>query len=273
MKKISVVNLEWDIGVSDALALFGRPISESDEVGLLKSGLKSAAIQASGCLGWIWKQWLSGASKDVIYSQVSPFVERSLDLRARCKYSYYMLPQHDLLLLNCAILAMPESQLKYVVAMMADSSGDKGETPADNGELYAAAWCGTLKWWILGDLAKALQESEKIWPAFRDQFFSLRAAANPLVGPWLKRDWSSFMKRQNKDFDQLWARARKSNWIVRSETESEVVVTTNRLLIERDWCWSHCGLALLAYRFEGVPVATDPFWFPPHALECVDRIA
>ena len=40
-----------------------------------------------------------------------------------------------------------------------------------------------------------------------------------------------------------------------------------RYNVQQLWCWAHCGLALLAYR-AGAEVATDPFWFPSHALQC-----
>ena len=270
MRTISTVNLEWDIQISEALALFGRPIDRGDEISLLKSGLRDSQMRATGCLGWIWKQWLAAASGKAISAKVEPFVDRCLELRTRCK-CYDWLPQHDLLVLVCAILASGESQIKIVVETVADTFGDKGEKPVNNGELYAAAWCGMLKHWIQGDLEKAAEQSNLIWDAYRDQI--LCASTKPLVVPWLKRDWSAFLKAQQKDFDKLWNRARKNNWTVRSETEQEIVVTTNKLQIERDWCWAHAGTAMLAYRQFGVEVATDPFWFPPHALRSVGRIS
>jgi hypothetical protein len=268
MKTISVVNLDWDISTSEAMAQFGGRIDRIHEISLLKDGLRDPQIRATGCLGWIWKQWLTAAPKDFIAARVEPFIERCLELRARCK-CYDWLPQHDLLVLVCAILASSESQLKTVVETIADTSGDKGEKPVNNGELYAAAWCGMMKHWILGDLEKAGEQSSLIWGAYRDQIIC--AATKPLVTPWLKRDWNAFLKAQQKDFEKLWGRARKNHWTVRSENEREIVVTTNKLLIEHDWCWAHCGMAMLAYRQFGVEVATDGFWFPPHALKCVSR--
>lgn len=88
-----------------------------------------------------------------------------------------------------------------------------------------------------------------------------------LATPWLKRDWSAFLKAQRKDFERLWSSGRK-NGTVRKETRTEMVVTVRMYPVEQVWCWAHCGMALLAHR-EGVEVATDPFWFPPHALKCV----
>jgi hypothetical protein len=131
------------------------------------------------------------------------------------------------------------------------------------GELYTAAWSGMMKYWILGDQAKALQQADIIWGAYRDK--SLFAAPKPLVQPWLKRDWKAFVKCQQKEFEKLWNRARKDCWTVRSETSTEVVVTTERYQIGHQWCWAHCGMALLAHR-QGAEVVTDPFWFPPAAL-------
>jgi hypothetical protein len=252
------------------LAELGRPCDESrDKLGLLGDDLKYAAAYAEFCLGWIWRQWLLGAAKGTITKQVVPFIERGLELRKR-SFGYYMLPQHDLLLLHCAIFASDDRQLERVVDAIADASGDKGEKPLNDGELYAAAWCGMMKYWILGDEEKAMEQSNLIWGAYRDQQFF--AAPKPLVTPWLKKDWKALVNRQQKDFDKLWKRARKDGWTVRSESSTEIVVRTNGYQIGHMWCWAHCGMALLANR-QGAKVATDPLWFPSHALSDANRHA
>jgi hypothetical protein len=76
-----------------------------------------------------------------------------------------------------------------------------------------------LKYWILGNLKKAFQESAIIWRAYR--YDIARTAPKPLVVKWLEGDWKRFSKLQQKDFKALWARARK-NRIVVSESDSEV---------------------------------------------------
>lgn len=265
--KLTVRNLEWDIGTSESLALFDKPIERDDEIGLLKSGLRDAQFRATGCLGWIWRKWLAAASPDEITARVEPFINRSLELRDRCQ-SYEWLPQHDLLLLVCAILASTPPQLRCVVDKVANSSGDKGEKPMDTGELYAAAWCGMVKHWILRDAERASEEFNLIWGARRDRF--IRAAQKPLAAPWLHQDWSAFVRAQRKDFARWWERARKWGAIC-SENKGEVVVTTTELIIDSGWCWAHCALAVLGYG-EGADVVTDPLWLPPHALKCVQRL-
>jgi hypothetical protein len=185
-----------------------------------------------------------------------------LDLRERSP-GYDYLALHDFYLLHCAIFCASDLQLKTVAERVADASGDKGEKPLDNGELYAAAWCGMMKYWILGDQGKAVQQSEIIWGAYREK--GIFAAPKPLVTPWLKRDWKAFVKAQQKDFEKLWNRARKDHWTVKAENSTEIVVTTERYQIEHQWCWAHCGMALLAHR-QGAEVATDPFWFPRNAI-------
>lgn len=121
-----------------------------------------------------------------------------------------------------------------------------------------------LKYWILDDTEKVLRQSSIIWGAHRDK--GVLAAPKALVTPWIKRDWEAFIKAQKNDFEKLWQRARKDGWTVKGETATEVVVTTERYQIEHQWCWAHCGMAMLAHR-QGVTVATDAFWFPPSAIE------
>lgn len=83
------------------------------------------------------------------------------------------------------------------------------------------------------------------------------------------------MKQQEKDFKKQWERARRggpnrAKFIV-SKNKLETVVDLRLLgMVGNGWTWAHCGLALLAHR-QGAEVATDPLWFPPHALECVER--
>jgi hypothetical protein len=247
----------------EGFAQFDVAIQDSDLRFLLGSGLKDAAHRAASCMGWVWRQWLAGVPKRDLTGRGERFVERGLELRTRSS-SYHLLALHDLYLLHCAIFASGAAQLRRVAEQIADVSGDKGQKPLDDGELYAAAWCGMMKYWILGDDKKAAEQSALIWSAYREP--GIFAAPKPLVTPWLKRDWAAFAKQQQKDFDKLWTRARKDRWTVKAENSTEIVVTTERYQIEHMWCWAHCGIAMLAHR-EGVKVINDPFWFPAVALE------
>ncbi len=260
--KVIVEDLGDAVRNARAVAELGRPFSSSDPTG---DAFKHASVYAQSCMGWIWRQWLLGSLPETIRSQVEPFVERGLQIRTYCKSSFQR-SRHDLFLLHCAILASGEDQLRKVVEVVSDSSGERGERPADDGELYAAAWCGMIKNWFIGEDRKAATESDVVWSTFRDP--QVLAASKLLTTPWIKRDWKTFVERQKKDFERMWNQARKDSWTVRSEIGSEIVVRTNGCRIGYRWCWAHCGLALLAHR-QGVEVATDPFWFPPHALKCV----
>lgn len=262
--RVTVADVEDAARNAGLLAELGRPLDESDCVG---DAFKHASIYAQSCLGWIWRQWLLANSATTIRSQVEPLVERGLQIRDRCR-SVYQRYRHDLFLLHCAIFASPEEQLRRVVEAVSHSSGEGDHSPADDGELYAAAWCGLMKYWILGHDARAATECDVIWRAYRDP--QVLAAPKPLTAAWTKRNWRVFVERQTKDFEKMWNQARKDAWTVCSETSTEIVVRTDGCRIGYRWCWAHCAMALLAYR-QGVEVETDPLWFPPHALKCVDR--
>jgi hypothetical protein len=234
-----------------------------------QDGFSSPRRWAEGCLGWIWLQWLSQTPSEIIRKEVDFVLNRGMEMQEQCPNQSYR-GLHDLWLLNCAILAVDSDKLRQLAERVIDSSGDpkRGSPPKNNGELFAAAWSGMLKYWILGDLQKAVKESEVIWGAYR--YDIARVAPKPLVAKWLDSDWKGFVKLQQKDFNALWDWARK-NKIVVSENDNEKVIAFNLLPVPgRGWCWSHCGLAMLAHR-QGVEVATDPFWFPRHALQCVNR--
>lgn len=261
-RMLKVAALAESASKAEERAAFGRPLNDADLKYMLGSGLKEALYRAENCMGWVWRKWLAGASREEISQRVGPFVERGLEYRELCRcYDYVAL--HDLYLLHCAIFGGSESQVRQVAAVMGDASGDKGAVPRDDGELYAAAWSGMLKYWILGEEGKAVEQSEMIWGAYRER--GIFAAAKPLVTPWLKRDWPRFQKAQRKDFDKLWQRAKKDGWTVRAENSTQVIVTTEKYQIEHMWCWAHCGLGILGHR-AGAEVATDEFWFPENAI-------
>ncbi len=264
--KITVTDLEDSVRTAEIMARFGDPITEATARGLLKVGLRDAAVRAVGCVGWIWRQWLLVTPKEEISARVEPFVERSLQLRDMAS-TYVGVALHDLFLLHCAIFACTNEQLREVAERIADASGDKGQKPADDGELYAAAWSGMMKYWILGEQEKAVEQAEQIWDSYHDP--ANRAAAKTLVNPWLNRDWGGFNKRQQEDFAKRWKGAHKfSNF---SEDTNGISMSAKIRPFEQLWCWAHVGMALLAYRFHGAEVAIDPFWFPSHALKCVER--
>jgi hypothetical protein len=261
-RSVIVMRLRENIERDESMAGFGEPIDDGDLRFLASHGLQDAVHKASHCLGWIWRQWLAGASREIISEQVEPFVERGLILREKCR-TYAHLPLHDLLLLHCAIFGSDDAQLEQVTETIADATGDKGYKPQDNGELYAAAWSGMMKYWILGKKEKVIEQSNLIWRAQREP--GVFAAAKPLVIPWVNKDWARFIPAQQNDFAKLWNRARNDSWTVQSENSTEIVVTTQKYQIEQHWCWAHCGIATLAEK-QGVNVLTDPFWFPPNAL-------
>ena len=261
---LKVLGLSERIQLVESLARFGEPLTKVDFDFLAGNGLQDAEHRAANCLGWIWRHWLIGTPKDVLSRRVEPFVERGLEWRKRSQ-SYDYLPRHDLFLLHCAIFASSDSFLRAVAEQIADASGDKGAKPMDYGygELYEAAWCGMMKYWILGDEEKAIEQSNFVWGAYRDKQVS--AAPKPLVAPWLRRDWTAFVKAQQKDFEKLWNRARRDGATVKREDSNQTIVTTDGYQIRHQWCWAHCGMAVLAHR-QGAAVATDPFWFPATAL-------
>jgi hypothetical protein len=236
-----------------------------DDFDPFEHGFSSPRIWAEGCLGWIWCQWLSSAPREKIQKEVEFVVERGMEMQKKSANQHYRC-LHDLWLLNCAALASSTNQLERLANVVVDSKGDKQE-PRNNGELFAAAWCGALKYWILGEQKKAAEEFKIAGEAYR--YDIARVAPKPLVAKWLAGDWKGFAKEQKKDFKARWERARKDR-IVISENADEVVIAFDNIPVPgRGWCWAHCGMAMLAHR-QGIEVVTDPFWFPPHALDCVE---
>jgi hypothetical protein len=262
---VKVENLNSNAKVWELMARFNQPINQATRDYLEEEGLGDAATRAVGCMGWIWTQWLLRTADTEVRKQVKLFVERGMQMQ-KLSTKFHMRPRHDLFLLHCAIFAGEEAQLLSLAKEVVDGSGYGSYKPCNNGELYLSAWTGMLKYWILGDEARAVEQSNIIWGATRDT--SLRASTKELVIPWLQKDWKTFLKRQEKEFEKLWARAGKDGTLI-SHTGSQVTVNLDRLSsVQQTWCWAHCGMALLASR-NGAEVATDPFWFPNYALSSV----
>jgi|SRR5882724_5339977 len=263
--KLTVDGLEQRSEVVEIMARFGQPVSADTRKFIQEHGLDDC--ESGGCMSWIWYQWLQGTSVDKIRRRVDAFVERGMEMQ-EISHKLHGRPRHDLYLLHCAIFASSESQLNRLAEQVVDTSGYKKYKPSNDGEMYECAWCGLVKHWILGNRKKAAQQSKVVWSAYR--FPNLRAATKPLVVPWLEEDWESFRKQQERDFGRLWDRAHKDRWTVRKETREEIVVTIAKYFAPQDWCWAHCGMAMLAHR-QGVEVRTEAFWFPAHALRFVNR--
>lgn len=263
--KLTVDSLEWEAETAETLAEFTKPLSKLDIEVLRDDGFSAARGMARFCMKWVWMQWLLAGDAKRIRQKVGASVEKGLAMRSKSDL-FHMRAVADLYLLHCAIFASTQAQLEKVAARVIDASGIGDHKPEErHGELYASAWCGMLKHWVLGDLRKAAQHSELIWSAYRDASFA--AATKPLVMTWLKGDWKGFFKAQQKDFEKLWTRGRKDG-TVRSESGEDVLVTVQKYPLEQKWCWAHCGLAMLAHR-KGIEVATDAFWFPSHALTVI----
>lgn len=267
-KKLTVEGLAFWSKVCESGALFEMNISSEFTKCISANGFGGPRELAWYCMQWTWCQWLANGDPAEIRKRVAHVVDRGLKAKQASSHANQR-HLHDLYLLNCAIFASNATQLDEVATSVMDSSGFDGHGPKDNGDLYLTAWCGMLKHWILGDRKKAMEESQVVWKSYRD--LASRVATKPLATPWLKEDWAAFARQQAKDFDKLWERAHRGHLVV-SENRKEITVDLGRMFSFTQWgFWAHCGLAMLAHR-KGAKVATDPFWFPPHALNCVDVV-
>ena len=84
-RSVIVMRLRENIERDESMAGFGEPSDDGDLRFLASHGLQDAVHKASHCLGWIWRQWLAGASREIISEQVEPFVERGLKLREKSR--------------------------------------------------------------------------------------------------------------------------------------------------------------------------------------------
>lgn len=267
--KLAIPELQHCAETSGILAKFDTPASDKGWAEMLATkGFIFPRAHAVGCIKWIWCQWLLESDVAAIRERAEFFVSRGLKVRDLSS-DQRMRSIHDLYLLHIAIFACNRKLLLKVAECVDIAPSNKPESVPNYGERHAAACCGMLKYRILEDETKCKQQFDLIWSAYRNPTL-FRGAAKPLIVPWLKKDWSAFAKVQKKDFENLWSRASKHG-MVQKETKDTAVVALRRIDVQQIWCWAHLGMALLAYRFYGVEVATDPLWFPAHALKCVDR--
>lgn len=265
-KKLTILGLESQTRIWETLAHFPDSLSSRSIGSHRIDDMENGGSLGVGCMGWVWGQWLANGDVSRIRSRISAFVERGMSMQ-RTSSNSRRRAQNDLFLLACASFASNSQQLEELAQQSVDAAGWGSFSPKDNGELHTSAWSGMLKHWILENYQEAVKQSEIIWNSHRDPTW--RGAAKPVVVPWLKLRWDSFAMEQKKDFEKLWARSRKDRTVI-SEKPHEVIVSLERTHwpVSELWCWAHCAMALLAHR-KGAEVATDPFWFPPHAVKCV----
>jgi hypothetical protein len=166
-----VANLEWVSENYRVMAEFERAIDARMISFLKEDGFDAVKVRASGCLGWIWCQWLLGTPASKIASQVGPFIKRGLEMK-KLSTVFKGRPIHDLFLLHCAIFTASNEELQEVAQETLDSSGYGKSRPQNNGDLFASALCGMLKNWILGRKEKAEEEFAIVLRAYRDILFA-----------------------------------------------------------------------------------------------------
>jgi hypothetical protein len=182
---LKIEKLQPRARVWERMAQFGQPIDPATLAYLKEDGLGDGEARAVGCMGWIYSQWLMAGPATEIHKRVEEFVERGMKMQSLSP-KFYKRPVHDLYLLHCAIFGSSDEQLKTLAKRVVDGSGYKKYTPRNDGELYTSAYCGMLKYWVLGEWEKAIQQSEIIWGAHH--YVAYRAASKPLITPWLKRE-------------------------------------------------------------------------------------
>lgn len=257
---LTIEDLAQQGNVFEKMVQFGKPFSQL-ELNLLKNdGFSVARSKASSCMAWIWTQWLLKADGEKVERIVSDFVARGLETHKLTSNFHYR-TLHDLFLLHCAIYASSDSQLEAVAKAVVDSSGAYGSVPRNDGALYHGAYCGMLKYSILEDQSSCEKEYQVMKDAYIDPF---RGAAKPLIKTWIEKNYDGFIRNQVKDFERLWQFADKHRIVV--QNGGDKTLQLRKISTEQNWCWGHCGLAMLFHR-KGAKVATDELWFPATALE------
>lgn len=258
--KLIIEDVELIASLNEKLAQFGQPISQLGLEYLKGKGFNDLRIKTFGCIGWIWVQWLLKADKSKVRQVVSDFVGRGLEAYKLTRNVHFR-AQHDLFLLHCAIYASPDSQLEAVAEAVIDSSGAHGCSLKNDGELYHGSYCGMLKYAILDNRADCEKEYQVMKDAYINPAF--RGAAKPLIKNWIEGNIDDFVRNQAKDFERLWKFADKYRIAVQNGENKTLQL--GKISTEQNWCWGHCGLAMLFHR-KGAKVATDELWFPESAL-------
>lgn len=256
---VVIQDLAETANISELLAEFERPLNAFYLTP--RVGYSSARHMTAFCPRWIWTQWLLAAPAELIAEKVRLTVNRGIQLHSWAK-SEYRRGLHDLFLLNCALYTLPLTELRTVAETLCEASGEE----ENDGEVLARAWCGTLKYKLLGNNPQSLVQYKHLVAAYNPH---ARTGTKEYLRVLIREDWNKLPALQNKDFARMWARAHR-NGIVSGKfpDRQQVIVRINGIPIEQFWCWSQVGVALLAYRL-GASVATDPLWFPAHALACL----
>jgi hypothetical protein len=255
--KLQVTDLDLAVRMGSELAMFRRPVEIFD----ISSGEAFANARDANvaCLRWIWAKWLSGSRSEEIRPNVSLLISRALELMQTCS-SEFQRGLHDLFLLHCAILGSSMSEMKQVAEAVTFCTGSVDE--ADDGERYARAWAGMLKFWILSDWDKVQDQASRMRSSVKP--LNCRLPAMALVDAWLASDWKKLHKEQIKAFEKLWLRMKRDG-AVTDEGGAFVSVKITGHPIRSGWCWADNAFSRLAHK-AGACVATDLLWLPECAL-------
>jgi hypothetical protein len=229
-----------------------------------KSGHLSGYTEPMHCmhtaLCWLWLKWHQSISIDEIRDTLRPVIARAVQANSDTNASSDIREDHDSFLMQLSILTGSNDLMRMVAESV---------IPADiafKEYQYFHAWTGILKYRILGNEDKVIEQHEimKKWKSVR----VFEWPTNKIVDSFVKRDWKSFNKELKRCCERHWVYAERDKAFVNTEN-GEQVLDLKKKHNYFFWPWVEGAFAKLAYR-DGAEIKYDSPWLPLSLVKAID---
>ncbi len=265
MKRVEVADIDYLIQRAEKFGRFSLPYENLYPKNDEERRFRGAGSVVEECYSWIWYQCLLETPPSTIHAVVREVVAKSIRLQAE-EADLYWRAEHDLACAHLAVNGAPQEMVGQLAESMVHASEEKSR------DLCQQGWSGFMKFSLLGDNKRALEQAEIMFGATKP--INLRLPSKTLMMAWLNEDWKGFNRALKESFKRRWAGLDKyvkyaeisKKEPVLTESEGSIKVVLKKLNQRVDGNWQENALAILAVS-KGVEVPTDPLWFPAVALE------
>ena len=210
---------------------------------------------------WYWLKQHDGQAHDKTRETITWVIKRDLEASKQVnepeESDSGLKYDHAIFLLLAAILNDDQPLLDEVLEHV--KHGDSNR----NGYQFNQAWAGMLKFRILGDREKELEQLE-ILKRKRSVGYC-KSPSHKLATTFCNQDSKAFAAELKKSYRSEWKKLEKEGG-VQVDDNGRASVTLSDRNQDHLWLWPEAAFAKLVAKSESIELPTDPLWLPPAIL-------
>ena len=226
-----------------------------------RAGYTKPTHAMKGALILLWLEWHQGIRYEQIMKKMKFIIERGIQVNKDPMVYQLLREDHDNFMIQLSIL----TGIKRLMIDVCESVIEAD--PNSQGYQYLQAWTGILKYRILGNQDKVLEQYE-----IMQRFKSTRIFLWPLdklVGSFVDRDYKTFNSVLKRSCERQWKWSEKEKAISRN-SNGELVLDAPGRHEHFMWPWVEGAFAKLAF-MDGADIKYDSLWLPLDLVKAVEQ--